>query len=152
MLEHMLPLLHVENSNIFTCQQQSSLLWFSEGIPPQRYCNKKHQNSAAILSTISTPAKTTSHVSFSASLLNIGSPPVVYVQSFEKNHDVQRYDMRAMGVGTAVTYSAKHFQACLRSSSVVLNLFYISYTLLSNNITRFTPNTLSGANFLKIRI
>jgi len=35
------------------------------------------------------------------------------------------------------------------SRTVVLNRFYIPY-LLSNKITRFTPNTLSGANLLKI--
>ena len=35
-------------------------------------------------------------------------------------------------------------------NSVVLNLFYISYPLLSSKIHRFTPNTLGGAHFLKI--
>jgi len=34
--------------------------------------------------------------------------------------------------------------------SVVLNLFYISYPLLSNKIIRFIPNTLNGSLFLKI--
>jgi len=36
-------------------------------------------------------------------------------------------------------------------STVVLNLLHISYLLLSNKDTRFTPNTLNGARLLKIR-
>jgi len=37
------------------------------------------------------------------------------------------------------------------SRAVVLNLFYIAYPLL-NKITRLTPNTLSGAHWLKSKL
>jgi len=56
-------------------------------------------------------------------------------------------------MSSASPYEGQFSIAKLRAPPmpVVLELFYISYPLSSNKITRFTPKTLNGAHFLKLR-
>jgi len=79
----------------------------------------------------------------------------VKIANGEKKVGVHRRGYESMQIRPWVADNSGGYGGVFKDNSggygeVLLNLFYISYPLLSNKITRFTPNTLSGAHFLKI--